>query len=250
MMFAELLDPVFRPLLNLHPLLAVGLVSLLVSVIITVIYKYTTNQTLMKRLKTEMKELQKEMKTLKEHPKEMMKVQKQAMDTNMKYMMQSFKSTLYTFLPIIIIFAWMNANYAFEPITPGEQFQATLEMQKGALGEVSLEVPEGIEIIGDSTQQIVENKVVFNMKGKEGEYIEGEALKFDYNDNVYFKDVIITEEDRYAKVEDKGKDSYKSVKLSNRKKIVLPLLNWGWLGSYILFSIVFSMLLRKVMKVY
>ena len=105
MVFENLLNPVFNPLLNLPTLWAVVILSFLISVIITLVYKYTTNQDLMKQLKDEMKEFQKEIKELRKEPEKAMQVQKRAMQTNMKYMMHSMRSTLFSFIPIIIIFS-------------------------------------------------------------------------------------------------------------------------------------------------
>lgn len=251
MAFSSFLDPVFRPLLSLNPLLAVALVSFLVSVIITVIYKYTTNQDLMKTLKTEMKELQKEMRELREKPEEMMKVQKKAMESNMKYMMQSFKSTFYTFIPIILIFGWMNANFAYEAINPGEQFQIELLFEKGSTGEVNIIAPEGITVVGDEIQEVTSDKVIYTLKGEEGDYTEGNAIKFEYNNRVFFKEVKITNEQAYTPKDEKiANSNLKMISIDYNKKVILPLINWGWLGSYIIFSIIFSMVLRKIMKVY
>ena len=70
------LDPVLSWLMNFEPLWAVIIISFLVSLIITVIYKYTTNQTLMKQLKGEIKEFQKQMKELRSQPDKMMAIQK------------------------------------------------------------------------------------------------------------------------------------------------------------------------------
>ena len=53
MVFENLLSPVFDPLLNLPTLLAVVILSFLISLIITVVYKFTTDQNLMKGLKEE-----------------------------------------------------------------------------------------------------------------------------------------------------------------------------------------------------
>ncbi|MFC1769138.1 EMC3/TMCO1 family protein, partial [Nanoarchaeota archaeon] len=97
MVFETLLDPIFNPLLALSPLWIMLILSFLVSALITLIYKFTTDQNLMKSLKEEIKEFQNEMKELKHDPSKMMEVQKKAMQTNMKYMMQSLKSTLFTF---------------------------------------------------------------------------------------------------------------------------------------------------------
>ena len=53
------------------------------------------------------------MKTLRSDPDKMMVVQRKAMETNMKYMMQSMRPTLFTLIPIIVIFGWLNATLAF-----------------------------------------------------------------------------------------------------------------------------------------
>ncbi|MDO8481255.1 MAG: EMC3/TMCO1 family protein [Nanoarchaeota archaeon] len=251
MVFTDFLNPVFAPLLGLDPLLAVGIVALVVSVLITVIYKYTTDQDLMKRLKTELKELQAEMKLLRDNPEKMMEVNKKAMESNMKYMSQSMKSTLYTLLPLFLIFGWMNANFSYESIQPGEQFSATLMFAKNTVGNATIALPPGIEAVGPMTQTIADAKATFQLKGQEGAYTEGKALTFDYNNKLYYKEVLITDGFAYAPKDEKISDSkLKLITLDYDKRRILPVLGWGWLGAYILFSIVFSMLIRKWMNVY
>jgi len=102
MVFENILDPIFSPLLNLPTLWAVIILAFFISLIITLIYKYVTDQNLMKQLKEEMKEFQKQIKELKKEPEKAMQVQKQSMKTNMKYMTLSMKSTLWSFIPIIL----------------------------------------------------------------------------------------------------------------------------------------------------
>jgi hypothetical protein len=132
-----------------------------------------------------------------------------------------------------------------------EQFQVMLDFQKDSLGNVTLTVPEGIEIQGDAVQEIVMNKAAFVLKGEKGEYTDDRSLRFEYGQRLYFKDVVITDGYDYAKKQELIKNSnLKSISLDYKKKIVLPGLNWGWLGAYIIFSIIFSMTVRKWMKVY
>ncbi len=251
MAFEDLLDPILNPLLSLDPLYSVIVMSFIISLLITVIYKLTTNQDLMKRLKTEMKELQKEMKELREHPEKMMQVQKKAMETNMKYMMQSFKSTLYTLLPIILLFSWMNAHYAFMPIAPQEPFQMELSFARGTTGNVTAIVPLGITVVGDAVIPVVNDKAIFTFKGVAGSYLEGNSIKFEHRGKPAFKEVIINTGYEYTEKDKPIKNSeLKTISIDYKKRIVLPVINWGWLGSYIIFSIVFSMSLRKIMKVY
>jgi uncharacterized membrane protein (DUF106 family) len=251
MAFENFLNPVFSPLLNFPPFVSVFIVSLIISVIIVVVYKYTTNQKLMKDLKDQMKEMQNEMKLLKNEPDKMMKVQGKVMETNMKYMTHSFRATLFTFLPIIIIFAWMNAHYAYEPLYPNEPFQMILSFEKNSVGNVSLTLPDGMSAVGSLNQQISADKVIFILKGKEGIYDKNNSLKVDYGDSIFYKDIIITNEMKYSAKDTPIKNSnLKMISMDYKKKVILPYLNWGWLGTYILLSIGFSMGLRKWLNVY
>tara|TARA_Y100000310_G_scaffold345183_2_gene462440 strand:+ start:641 stop:1402 length:762 start_codon:yes stop_codon:yes gene_type:complete len=244
------LDFALGPLLNLPPLLGVAIVSVLVSVIITAVYKLVTNQSLMKDLKNEIKELQKTMKELRDRPEEAMKVQKKAMETNMKYMTHSFKPTLITFIPIILIFGWMNGHFAYEPISPGEEFQVDAIFGKTGKGDVEISVPKEMEIDGNVVKTIEDNKVSWLLKGEqEGKYF----LEFKYKGEVHEKDVLITNGKSYAdkSLSVKGSD-LKSISIDYDKNIVLNLFGWklGWLGVYIIFSLVSTIALRKFLKVY
>src|SRR3989344_3947495 len=125
------LNPLMKPLLALGPLWAVVVLSFLISVIIVLVYKFFTKQDEMKRLKEQQKEFQKRMKELRSNPDEMMKVQKEAMKANMEYMKHSFKATLITMLPVILIFGWMNAHLAYEPIFPEETYSVSAQFSEG-----------------------------------------------------------------------------------------------------------------------
>ncbi len=237
-------------LLGLNYFWAILILSFLLSVLITVIYKYTTNQSLMKDLKGEIKELQKEMKALRNEPQKMMAVQKKAMETNMKYMMHSMRSMIFTFIPIILIFGWMSSHFEYMPITPGEDFTTTMNFES-AEGTAKIIVQEGIEIKGDAEQEISHNSAKWVLNGKEGDYI----LEYEYGQETFTKDVKITSGKEYVAPAKIVKDSaVKSITVGNQpvKIINLYVNGWklGWLGTYILFSIIFSLLIRKWMKVY
>jgi len=249
MVFETLLNPVFLPLLKMPAIATIAIISLVISLIITLVYKYMTDQTMMKDLKMRQKEMQKRMKEHKKDPDKLMKLQKEAMELNMKYMKQSFKPSLITFLPIIIIFGWLHANIAFEPIMPGQEFTATLQFNEGYTGAVSVSVPDGVEIIGNDQAEIKDGFAKFKFKGEEGDYL----LVFDYNGKHYDKELTITNEQKYAPVKKVfKKEAVKAIQLGNHKLIALNLFGWelGWLGTYIIFSLVFSLGLRKILKIY
>ena len=250
MAYYDFLNVAFAPLLKLPILWAIITLSFIISLVIIIITKYTTDQVLMKRLKEEIKEHQKQIKELKNEPAKAMEVQKKAMEVNMKYMMHSLKPTLITFIPIILIFGWMNATFAYESVKPQQDFSVTAFFDKDASGNILLVAPEGIKLLSNSTQKIEEGKAAWNLKGTEGEY----SLEFDYNDEKQQKNILISNDNKYIEpVKKISNSAMKSIQINYKKLIVLPIgfRDWfGWLGTYILSSIAFTMALRKLMKVY
>ncbi|MDD5177733.1 MAG: EMC3/TMCO1 family protein [Candidatus Nanoarchaeia archaeon] len=115
-MFDSFFNAIFGKLIQWDPLGGLIVICLVLTFIVTLIYKFTTNQTLMKELKVKTKEYQLEMKKFKNDPQKLMEIQKQAMDVNMKYMMQSFKPMLFTLIPVIILFGWLTSVYETTPI--------------------------------------------------------------------------------------------------------------------------------------
>ncbi|MFH1316108.1 MAG: EMC3/TMCO1 family protein [Candidatus Woesearchaeota archaeon] len=248
MAYSNLLDPILNPLLVFGPLWSIIIMSLVISLFITLIYKLFTDQKLMKELKADLKSFQKEMKELKEHPAKVIEVQKKAMEKNMQYMMHSFKPMIITMIPIIVLFGWMHAHLAYEPIMPGTEFTTTAEFAQGTTGEITI-INEELEIIGDATQQIAEGKAQWKLKGEKGDYI----LEYKYNDKSYFMDLEITEERNYKNPIEKIQGSdLKTLKIDNNplKPLQIFGMKLGWIWTYILFSIIFSMVTRKLLKVY
>lgn len=102
---------IFGWAIDISPLFGIGVVAFIFTLIVTLIYKYTTDQIFMKDVKSEIKDIQKQMKEHKEDHKKVMDLQKIVMEKNMKYMMHSFKPMLFTFIPVILIFGWLKTAY-------------------------------------------------------------------------------------------------------------------------------------------
>jgi len=245
-MFDAALNVVFGPLLKLHPLAAILILSFIISLFIVVIYKWMTDQGRMKQLKDSLSDYQKKVRASKENPEKALAIQKEMMTVQKEYFMKSMKPTLVTMIPILLIFGWMNAHLAFEPLTPGQEFVLTVLAEKGISGNVSVGVPADLQIIGDSTKQFADGTAEFTLKGdKEGEYL----VSFSSNDKEVDKKVMISSQRNYAEVTESYKsDVFKAVTINNKPLKVIWKLSWLW--AYIISAIVFSMVLRKVMKVY
>jgi len=239
--------------LALPPVASIAILSLLISLIIVIITKFTTDQDLMKHMKGESKELQKQMKALKDDPKKMMEVQKQHMEMSMKMMKQSFRPMLFTLIPILLIFGWMQERLAYEPVYPEQEFSVRIQLEKGFAGLVNATAPEGIVVTGESSKEISDSTAIFTFRGEEGTYT-APGITFTVNGKSYTKDVIITtKRGAYAtpliRVNDKTVKSIETVQ-DKLRVITIGSFSLSWIWSYIIFSIIFSSVLRKVMKVY
>jgi uncharacterized membrane protein (DUF106 family) len=247
--FETLLNPVLEPLLKLQPFYAILILSFVISLFITLIYKFFTDQDKMRALKDDMKRHQKEMKEHKHDPQKVMAIQKKAMQKNMEYMKHSFKPTLITFIPILIIFGWMNVHLGYYPILPGQTFNVTAHFNENAAGNITLKVPQDITLLSPATQP-VSSEVVWSLNGRAGEYI----LEFDYNGLEVELPVLITTTQEYRRpIKAVNKQGLKKIEVGLAK--IHPFGNFsffgwhpGWLGTYIIFSLIFSMSLRKIMR--
>jgi uncharacterized membrane protein (DUF106 family) len=248
-------DPLFDPLLQLGAFGAIILVSFILSVLITTIYKLMTNQKEMKEMKDKTKAYQKEIKKHQNDPKKMMSIQKDMMSLQGKYMMKSMKPTLVTFLPIMIIFGWLAANLAYVPITPGSDFSLEVKFNDYSAETIMLNVPEGFEILNGANQTMTDNMAVWNIKaGDVGVY----KLGFDYRGASYTQDIKVSDGSlgEYEVVEQKvGKNNIKSIKTDLPS--VKPLGNFSifgwrpnWFWSYVIFSMIFSLSIRKIFKIH
>lgn len=245
------LNPVLLPVLQRSPFLGILVFSFFISLLIVLAYKYFTNQEEMKRIKEQQKEYQQRMKEMKENPGEMMKLQKEAMGKNWEYMKHSMRATFITIIPIIIFFGWMNVHLAYEPIYPGERYGLTAEFKEGLTGEAALVVDEGTELLSP-VEQPINSKLTWNLKSQTGEHF----LTVKTGTEEQTKKVLATTELKYEQPISFYPHSDITKIQINYNKLrplgQLSLLGWqpGWLGLYILFSIVFSLALRKVLKVY
>lgn len=84
----------------------------------TLVYKYATDQNLVKAMREEIKKIQAEMKLNKDNPQKIAELQSKAMPLNMKLMSQSFKPMILTLIPFIVIFALLGRVYTNILIIP------------------------------------------------------------------------------------------------------------------------------------
>ncbi|MBI2574658.1 DUF106 domain-containing protein [Candidatus Woesearchaeota archaeon] len=264
-----------QQILSIGPFAVMLLLSAFVSLIITLIYKYTTDQKAMAAIKADMDRLRKDMKGMKD-PKKMGEINQQLMQKTMEQFRASMKPMIITLLPALLVLGWMQGNIAYQQIAPGEEFTTTATFEKGASGEIELHVTEGqgMQLLSEAKQKAAD-KVSWKLKGQKGTY----ELEYAYNsgqnseaNEIYTREVAVTEHWEYRDpLLEKGQsflgmntgDKYPIKKDSQLKRITidnkpirpfgqLSLFGWepGWLGAYIILSLIFSLVMRAVLKVH
>ncbi len=264
------LDFILNPLIDMGYIPALVVLAFVFTFALTFLQKKVTDQELLKRIKEEMKELQNEMKLLKDNPGRMREIQSQIAATNMKAFKQSIKPSLYTIIPFIVIFGWLNANISYLPLMPGDEFTVTLTTVEDEVARII--APRGMTLLTNETQKTVDETVTWGLKAeREGRF----TLEFEVDKGIVSKEVTVTTGKRdgspvkaartvFDYVYSPSKEHLTAQELENVRMIsvsnkqVKPygdvgfLPNWmeGWIATYIVLSLVFNIILRKVMKVY
>ena len=151
----------------------------------------------------------------------------------------------------------MGAHLAFAPLLAGDPFSITAELQPDINGSFILNLPDGLSA-PILVLNPIDNSVTWNnITGPEGTY----ELSIVHNDSgeEHFFTVMISQYEYVNPVNLIAESTtFSSININHEKLFIFrttPVLkdipwvkNWGWLWSYILFSIIFSTALRKVLK--
>lgn len=232
-----------------YTVLILGL-SFIITLASTIVYKLVTDQDKIKKIKSESKKMQQEMKKHKDDQKKMMEIQKEMFAKNSEVMKQSFKPMLYTFIPLILILSWMSSTLAYQPLEPGIPFTVTAQLEDTYVAnytEINLTSQPPLQIeINPNFQE--PNQIQWIVTGQEeGPHtllIQGPMIS-------ETKDVLITTNKDYEDPIKKVSDGpLKQIIVGNKEvKIDFGIFTLNWLWSYIVFSVILSFGLRKLMKV-
>lgn len=241
------LDLLFGWVLALDLWLGIFALAFIITLLMTLVYKWATDQQEMKRLKKQLKDLQAKMRKQRDNPKKAMQLQKKLMSLNGTYMKKSLKPALYTFIPIIIVFGWMATNLAFAPVMVGDSVVVSVELEQPAY--VSIEA-SGVSVDGALEQETLERQVSWQLVAEE----EGvHTLVFSTREGASASRDLVVGSLPDASIVSLDAP-FKEAEVDYPK--ATPFGDFsifgyepGWLATYIFFSILLSVLLRKLLGV-
>ncbi len=107
-----ILDPTLGALLNWNATYGMIMIVAVLSLIMTIIQKYGTDQATLRELKKEQKLLQEEMKKYKENPEKLLELNKKQMEFIPKTMELTMRPVMYTVVFFVLFFRWFSDYFA------------------------------------------------------------------------------------------------------------------------------------------
>jgi len=235
-------------MLNMPLWLAILIFTLIMTFAINLVHKFTTNQTEMRSVRGRLKKLQAEMKKQRDNPKKLQKLNAEAMQLNGTYMKMSMRPLLFTFIPLIILFGWMNAHLALAPLAAGEDVTLTAIMDLPAV--VTIDVPDELTIQGNNTKETIEKQVSWSVSGNSsGAY--DVTLRTDNGDEAVVPFIVNEIPKSRASKLDKPFKSATVGYVKSKPFGDFQLFGYtpGWLFTYMLFSFAFNFVVRKLLNI-
>ena len=148
--FGKIFDILFLPFRGLNsPWWGMLAISFLTGLLMLFIFKFTSNQSGIRRTKDLIKAHLLEMRLYNDSMRNQFKAQGSILKANFKYMSHSLKPLLVMFIPIILILIQLNFWFAYDSLEPGEAalFKVTLKEAINPLEtEVRLQPAPGLTI--------------------------------------------------------------------------------------------------------
>ena len=99
-------------ILQSYPKLTISIVAALITLVMTFIYKFTTDQDRLREIKKEQKKYQEEAKNHKSNPQKMMEINKKVLQLSGEMMKHSLKPMAITMLPMFVLIIWLRNIYS------------------------------------------------------------------------------------------------------------------------------------------
>ncbi len=147
----SLFDVFFYPFRSVDSIYGLCAISLLTAIIALPIFKYTSNQEGIKRVKARIMGHLLELRLYKDDIRVVISAQINILKYNMVYLRYTLKPLMFMIIPISIIIIYTATRYEYRPLRPGESTLVNINLSKdkklaGKNNEVALSVPPGLSL--------------------------------------------------------------------------------------------------------
>lgn len=150
--FGKIFEILFIPFRNMNPWVAMIVVSFLTALLMLLVYRYTSNQEGIKKVKNRIKAHLLEIRLYKDSMSISLKAQGKILLANFKYIALNFKPLLVMIIPIILIIIQLNFWFGYDSLKPGQATLLKVKLEDGynpLQHEIALEPSSGIYVETD-----------------------------------------------------------------------------------------------------
>lgn len=210
-------------------LLVIALVAVSVTLVAQLISRYMTNQSKISSLREEAKKLSQKLKKLDPSDEEYKKIQDRILDINSELMKENFKTWPVTMGIFMLAFFMLSSMYSYEPINVGSNVSVML-VGNGTVNSSCLNLSQEVKGELKIDEVVRENPCVVSLNGKEFQLsFSNKPQKFEFQG---LKMEVKPEKRTFIKL-----------------PFSLPIIGnkIGWLGTYVLFSFISSLVITQVL---
>jgi uncharacterized membrane protein (DUF106 family) len=145
----RLFDLLLLPFRSLNPWAGMAFISLLTGLLMLLIYRWTSNQSGIRRVKDKIKAHLLELRLFRDNMGVTMRAQGQILRANLRYLALNLKPLLVMIIPIILILAQLNVWFGSEPLAVGRPAILKVRLEPGLdvlATDFSLDAPPGIVV--------------------------------------------------------------------------------------------------------
>lgn len=168
--FGKIFNLVFFPFRSMNPWIGMILISFLTALLMLFIFRFTSNQEGIRRVKNKIKAHLLELRLFKDSLSLSFKAQGNILQNNLKYISYSAKPLLVMIIPLILILIQLNLWFGYEALTPGQEtiLKVELEEDHNPLDlDLALEPSTGFDIQTPPLRMEEERKINWRLKARE-----------------------------------------------------------------------------------
>ena len=168
--FGKIFNLIFFPFRSMNPWVGMILISFLTALLMLFVFRFTSNQEGIKRVKNKIKAHLLELRLFKDSLSLSFKAQGNILRYNLRYISYSTKPMLVMIIPLILILIQLNLWFGYEALTPGQETILKVKLEEGHNPldiDVVLEPSSGFDIQTPPLRIEEEREINWRLKARE-----------------------------------------------------------------------------------
>jgi uncharacterized membrane protein (DUF106 family) len=263
----NLMNAMFRPLSGAMAAMPGWLSNLILSAIFgilaIVIFKFTSNQTAIGKVRDNIKAQMLAMKLFKDSMAVTLLVQRRMFTGALLLMLHSLRPMLVMIIPFSLVLAQLGLWYQARPLMPGEQTVLTVKVDPAEINNIKLQPLTGAKITAGPVTATDKNEINYNIEATESGTHE---IVFQIADQTFTKQLVVgkgfarlnpvrpgTEIGKmlmYPDEEPFAADSpVKSITLKYPDRVSLTSGTDWWIAYFFIMSLIAALIIKPILKV-